>query len=213
MQSNWWKIAIVIGIIVVAGAILANKSDKGNRIGNSLVTATAPLENDITVEAEDAKPKESLESDQKLPDVVVAHKKKAAEIRIKDKRSDKDSSSVSKTTAKISSPVKTKSGSQTKTERTLPRLVDLGATKCVPCKMMAPVLEELRTEYKGQLIVEFIDVWKNSSAGEKYGISSIPTQIFIDETGKEVFRHVGFFPKEDILSTFKAHGINLEKRK
>ncbi|MDD4559111.1 MAG: thioredoxin family protein, partial [bacterium] len=91
--------------------------------------------------------------------------------------------------------------------------VDLGATKCVPCKMMAPVLEELRTEYKGQLIVEFIDVWENSSAGEKYGINSIPTQIFFDETGKEVFRHVGFFPKEDILSTFKAHGINLEKGK
>ncbi|MDD4153501.1 MAG: thioredoxin family protein [bacterium] len=212
MQSNWWKIAIVVGIIVVAGAIMVNKSDKGNRIGNPSVTATMPLENDLTVEAEDAKPKESAKSEQKLPDVMT-HKKSTQDTRIQDKRPGKDSSSVSKTTAKISSAVQTKPGSQAKTEKRLPRLVDLGATKCVPCKMMAPVLEELRTEYKGQLIVEFIDVWENSSAGEKYGINSIPTQIFFDETGKEVFRHVGFFPKEDILSTFKAHGINLEKGK
>jgi glycerol uptake facilitator-like aquaporin len=61
MQSNWWKIAIVVGIIVVAGAIMVNKSDKGNRIGNPSVTATMPLENDLTVEAEDAKPKEREE--------------------------------------------------------------------------------------------------------------------------------------------------------
>lgn len=99
-----------------------------------------------------------------------------------------------------------------KTEtKQLPKLLDLGATKCIPCKMMAPILEELAREYKGQLKVEFIDVWKDSKAAEKYGIQSIPTQIFYDAKGKEFFRHVGYFPKEDILKTFEKQGIKLKK--
>ena len=89
----------------------------------------------------------------------------------------------------------------------LPKLLDLGAKKCVPCKMMAPLLEELAKDYKGRMDVEFIDVWENPEAAEKYGIKSIPTQIFYDAEGKEFFRHVGFFPKEDILATFKEHDI------
>lgn len=91
----------------------------------------------------------------------------------------------------------------------LPRLVDLGADKCIPCKMMAPILEELKTAYAGQFEVEFIDVWKNPDAGTPYGIRSIPTQIFIDASGKELFRHEGFFPKEDILSKWKELGAEL----
>ena len=91
----------------------------------------------------------------------------------------------------------------------LPRLVDLGAKTCVPCKMMAPILEELRNEYKGKLQVEFIDVWENQSAGGQYGIRVIPTQIFFDPSGKELFRHVGFMSKEDILAKWKELGFNL----
>lgn len=98
-----------------------------------------------------------------------------------------------------------------KAPKKLPRLVDLGATKCIPCKMMAPILEQLGKEYKGKLKVEFIDVWENRSAGEKYKISSIPTQIFYDANGKEFYRHIGFFSKEDILAKFKEHKINLKK--
>lgn len=93
----------------------------------------------------------------------------------------------------------------------LPKLLDLGATKCVPCKMMAPILEQLAKDYKGQLGVQFIDVWKDEKAAGKYKIQSIPTQIFYDAKGKEFFRHVGFFPKEDILKAFKDHGIKLKE--
>lgn len=93
----------------------------------------------------------------------------------------------------------------------LPRLLDLGANKCVPCKMMAPILEELAKDYKGQLDVEFIDVWKDRKAAEKHEVRSIPTQIFYDAKGKEFFRHVGFFSKEDILKTFEKQGIKLKK--
>ncbi len=91
----------------------------------------------------------------------------------------------------------------------LPKLVDLGADKCIPCKMMAPVLEQLSKEYAGRLQVDFIDVWKNPEAGKPYGIQMIPTQIFFDASGKELFRHVGFFGKDDILAQWKKLGVDL----
>jgi thioredoxin 1 len=102
---------------------------------------------------------------------------------------------------------------QTKPSAILPRLVDLGADKCIPCKMMAPILEELKTEYAAILNVEFIDVWKNPDAGQKYGIRVIPTQIFYDASGKELFRHEGFFAKEDILAKWKEFRVELKKTK
>ncbi|MFA5251629.1 MAG: thioredoxin family protein [Phycisphaerae bacterium] len=92
----------------------------------------------------------------------------------------------------------------------LPRLVDLGADKCIPCKMMAPILDEMKKDYAGTINVEFIDVWKEPDKAKEYGISIIPTQIFYDAYGKELFRHEGFFSKEDILGKWKEFGINLE---
>jgi thioredoxin 1 len=93
---------------------------------------------------------------------------------------------------------------------TLPRLVDLGADKCVPCKMMAPILEELRAEQAGRFEVVFIDVWKNKEEAEKYGIDLIPTQIFYAADGRELFRHEGFFAKEEILAKWKELGVALK---
>lgn len=93
----------------------------------------------------------------------------------------------------------------------LPRLVELGADKCIPCKMMAPILAELTKEYTGRLEVVFIDVWKNREAGERYGVRIIPTQIFYDAAGKELFRHEGFFAKKDILAKWQELGIELKK--
>lgn len=93
----------------------------------------------------------------------------------------------------------------------LPRFLELGADQCVPCKMMQPVLEELRREYSGQLQVDFIDVWKDPKQSQQYAISSIPTQIIFDAQGKEVFRHIGFFPKDQILKKFEELGMNLNK--
>ena len=89
----------------------------------------------------------------------------------------------------------------------LPRLVDLGSTTCIPCKEMAPILEELKAEYKGKVDVEFINVNENTAAADEYKINVIPTQVFLDKDGKEVFRHEGFFPKTDILAQFAKMGI------
>jgi thioredoxin 1 len=92
-----------------------------------------------------------------------------------------------------------------------PRLVDLGADRCIPCKMMAPVLAELAKEYAGQLDVVFIDVWKTSGEGERYGIRVIPTQIFYSADRKELFRHEGFFSKKGILAKWKELGVELKE--
>lgn len=91
----------------------------------------------------------------------------------------------------------------------LPRLVDLGAGKCIPCRKMAPTLQALKKDYAGRMQVQFIDVWQNPDAGKAYGIEMIPTQIFYDASGKELFRHVGFFGREDILAKWKELGLDM----
>jgi thioredoxin 1 len=92
----------------------------------------------------------------------------------------------------------------------LPRLLDLGADKCVPCKMMAPVLDELKREFDGRLQVDFIDVWKKPDEAPKYQINTIPTQIFFDAQGKELWRHVGFISKQDILDKWAELGYSFQ---
>jgi thioredoxin 1 len=91
----------------------------------------------------------------------------------------------------------------------LPRLVDLGAGKCIPCRKMAPILEELRTNYADRLSVVFIDVWEHPDEAEPYKIELIPTQIFYSPDGRELFRHEGFYAKEDILAKWKELGFDL----
>ena len=93
----------------------------------------------------------------------------------------------------------------------LPLLVDVGADQCIPCKMMAPVLEELKKEYTGILEVKFVDAWKKPEEAEKYRVRGIPTQIFYDASGKELGRHMGFIGKEDILKGFQELGVTVGK--
>ena len=86
-------------------------------------------------------------------------------------------------------------------------MVDLGATECIPCKVMAPIIEELKTEYQGRAAVVFIDVWKNPAAGRQFGIRTIPTQIFYDAAGSERGRHEGFLDKKSIINKFNDLGV------
>jgi thioredoxin 1 len=95
----------------------------------------------------------------------------------------------------------------TASHQALPRFLDLGSTTCVPCKAMLKVMEEMKVEYAGKLRVEFIDVTEDKTAANTYGIDSIPTQIIYDANGKELFRHVGFFPKVDVDAKLKALGV------
>lgn len=93
----------------------------------------------------------------------------------------------------------------------LPRLVDLGAGKCIPCKQMKPILAELTRDYADQFTVVFIDVWEDRAAGEPYGIRMIPTQIFYGADGKELARHEGFMAKKDILAKWRELGVAVKE--
>ncbi len=95
------------------------------------------------------------------------------------------------------------------TGKGLPALIDLGAGTCIPCKLMAPILEELKKEMEGKLVVQFLDLSQYPGLAEAYRISIQPTQIFYDATGRELFRHEGFFSKEDILGKWKECGVDL----
>lgn len=86
-------------------------------------------------------------------------------------------------------------------------MIDLGATECIPCKMMAPILAELQREYDGRADIVFIDVWKNPAQKERYRLRAIPTQIFFDAQGKEVRRHLGFMDKKSIVAILSELGV------
>ena len=89
--------------------------------------------------------------------------------------------------------------------------VELGSDKCIQCKMMQPIIEEIEKEYKDQVKVVFHDVWtkEGNPYAIKYKIRVIPTQIFLDKGGKEYFRHEGFFPKEELVKILEMQGVEL----
>ena len=89
-------------------------------------------------------------------------------------------------------------------------MVDLGAHKCTPCKMMAPIIAELQEEYAGRASIIFIDVWEHREQAQRFGIRSIPTQIFYDKQGKEIKRHVGFLDKKSIVAVFNELDVPKE---
>jgi len=93
--------------------------------------------------------------------------------------------------------------------QSLPRLVDVGRGTCIPCKMMAPILEELKKEYSGVAVIEVIDLRYDRAAATQYRIRVIPTQIFFDREGKEVWRHQGFMSKDAIIAKFREMGAEL----
>jgi len=88
-------------------------------------------------------------------------------------------------------------------------MVDLGAKSCIPCKMMAPILEKLERVYDGKAAIVFIDVWKHRGQAKRLRIRAIPTQIFFDKQGKEIYRHVGFMSEKAIVKQLKKMGVVL----
>jgi thioredoxin len=89
--------------------------------------------------------------------------------------------------------------------------IELGSVKCVPCKAMVPIMDTMRRDLSDQVDVLFYDVWTDEGKpyGQKFNIRVIPTQIFLDENGKEYFRHEGFFPMEELYSFLEEGGVTL----
>ncbi len=86
-------------------------------------------------------------------------------------------------------------------------MLDLGAHSCIPCKMMAPILTKMEKQYDGKAAIIFIDVWKHREQAKRFGIRAIPTQIFFDKEGKEIYRHVGFMSESAIVRQLEKMGV------
>ena len=86
-------------------------------------------------------------------------------------------------------------------------MIDLGAKKCIPCKMMAPIMEKMERKYEGKAAVVFIDVWEHREQAARFRIRAIPTQIFFDADSKEVYRHAGFMSEKAIVNVMEQLGV------
>jgi thioredoxin 1 len=89
--------------------------------------------------------------------------------------------------------------------------IELGSVKCIPCQKMQPIMKSIEAKFGRDVKVEFHDVWTDAGKpyGVKYGIEAIPTQVFLDETGKEYYRHVGYFPEEELVKVLQVKGVKL----
>ena len=89
-----------------------------------------------------------------------------------------------------------------------PTLAEFGWRTCVPCKAMKPILEELAAEYQGRLKVVIVEVYEQPDIANQYQIMAIPTQVILDNSGREIMRHVGFWSKEEIIAQLREMGID-----
>jgi len=89
-----------------------------------------------------------------------------------------------------------------------PTMVDFGSKGCVPCDMLAPILDALQEKYDGKANIVVVLVGEEPVLASRYGVEVIPLQIFYDKTGKEVFRHVGFYPQKEIEQKLSEIGVN-----
>lgn len=85
-------------------------------------------------------------------------------------------------------------------------IIDFGSVSCIPCDMMAPIPDKLKEKYEGKVNVLFVHVQAKPILTGRYGVQTIPVQIFFDKSGKKVFRHTGFFPQDEIEKRFSKMG-------
>lgn len=90
--------------------------------------------------------------------------------------------------------------------------IELGSVNCIPCRMMQPIMKSAEKKYGDQIEVIFYDVWKPEQKhyAQKYGIRVIPTQVFLDASGREIYRHEGFFPEEELDEFLQAAGLEIQ---
>jgi len=181
-MSKIAKSGIVVGLVVLVGVVLALK---GRRSSCPLFCSQQPVVQDVGSEASEQAENVAAPAGG-VADTTAAGASAAADGTAADASAVADGGAAS-----------------------LPRLVDLGASTCMPCRMMEPILEDLRHEYAGRLQVEFYDVREQKEALSTYKVRVIPTQIFYDGQGKELWRHEGFLAKAAILAKWQELGVEL----
>jgi thioredoxin 1 len=102
---------------------------------------------------------------------------------------------------------------EAQTNKPMVTFIELGSDKCIPCKKMQPILKSIEKKYREQIKVVFYDVWKDEykSKSDEYKIKLIPTQIFLDANGKEIFRHEGYYPEAQIDKFLQSKGLKVRK--
>jgi len=111
------------------------------------------------------------------------------------------------TQSKINTDITTIKNSETKYKATF---IELGSVRCIPCQKMQPVIKSVEEKYGDQVKVIFYDVWtpRGKEDAKQFDFEAIPTQLFLDENGREYFRHVGFFPEDELVKILKQKGVN-----
>jgi thioredoxin 1 len=199
-MSKTWRIAVVVllaAAIVTAVALKSQKDRSEPKRPISTVASESAAPEPQTPETPKAEQPVPTTSQETKPPVTATKPPVATQTIKPIVKPDKPSTA---------SPAPPKPAPRPKH---LPKLIDVGAESCIPCKMMVPVLKELKEQYASKLEVVFVDVRKDPAAAEKHAVRLIPTQIFFDAKGKEFYRHQGFFSKEEILAKFKEKGIKL----
>jgi thioredoxin 1 len=128
-------------------------------------------------------------------------------IYMKSRKAARPDREVSPKAAQVKGNAPTPSAQVESPKAALPILLDFGRGQCVMCKQVKPVLEELKKELAGKVEVRIVDTGENPEEADKFHIEMIPTQVFLDAKGKEVYRNVGFMPKKDILAKLKEMGV------
>lgn len=110
------------------------------------------------------------------------------------------------TQSKINSDKPSVTNSETKYKATF---IELGSVRCIPCQKMQPVIKSVEEKYGDQVKVIFYDVWTSQGKedAKQFDFDAIPTQLFLDENGREYFRHVGFFPEVELVKILKQKGV------
>lgn len=198
MKQTWWKISVLVILLVAIVAVIAQKQQK------QVATPREPLASSTSSPTTQATAGAPVKSGDVCPAPAPKTQANVPAQGNGQSASAKGNPPLNPSKTAIVPAVQP-------VPKALPKLIDVGSTQCIPCKMMAPILDELATEYKGKLVVEFVNVNENRDAAARLSVETIPTQIFYDQTGKEFSRHIGFFPKEDILTTFAKQGITLTR--
>ena len=192
-MSKTWRIVIIALVAVAIVAIVAAKSQQ-NRSERQSPTPTVASKPDsakpATTETPKTEPPVPTPSQETKPPVATQATKPVP-------KPDRPAATSPVSPPKAAAP------------RRLPKLVDVGSESCIPCKMMLGVMEDLKKEYPGRLEIVFIDKANDPKAAEKLGVKLIPTQILYDARGKEISRHVGFYPKDEIVAEFARKGVKL----
>ena len=99
--------------------------------------------------------------------------------------------------------------SKTNAKKAKVTFIELGSVRCIPCQKMEAVLDSIREKYPEDVNVIFYDVWTEAGRpyAKQYGVKSIPTQVFLDANGKEYFRHIGYFPEDELIKILKQKGV------